>query len=124
MKSKLGFVTLLGCTAAIAGTTFAIKPELANRLGLGLTPIQAITTTPEQYRDQTVTLRGKVTNQIGILGTGAYEIQDNSGRVWVVTQAGLPTTETQVFVQGSPQEGLSIAGRSLGVTVVETKHWK
>lgn len=121
LKSLLFSLVGLG---AIATATLALKPDLANRLGLGLTDIQAVAANPANYHTKTVTLRGKVVNQIGVLGSGAYELQDGTSSLWVLTQAGLPAVDTQLFVQGTPQEGVSVAGKTFGTTLVEVKRWQ
>ncbi|KGF72063.1 hypothetical protein DO97_13225 [Neosynechococcus sphagnicola sy1] len=97
-------VSLIGCT------------QLA-RFGIGTTPISQIVSNPSQY--QNATIRGKVINQIGVLGRGAYEIQDNSASVWVVTQSGMPPINSTVTVRGRASEGISIGGLSIAVTLTE-----
>ncbi|MDX2271615.1 MAG: hypothetical protein NW237_06645 [Cyanobacteriota bacterium] len=89
------------------------------RLGLGVTEISTVVNNPANYPQ--VTIRGKVVNQIGIFGQGAYELQDDSGSIWVITTTGIPAIDSTVTVQGKASEGLAIAGRNVGVTLAETK---
>jgi predicted small secreted protein len=87
------------------------------RFGIGVTSIATVTSNPANFPD--VTVRGKVINQVGIFGQGAYELQDDTGTLWVFTQAGMPPLDTTLTVRGKASEGLTISGRNLGVTLTE-----
>ncbi len=91
------------------------------RFGLGVTPIEKVMDQPTAFED--VTLRGKVINQVGLFGKGAYQIQDQSGSIWVATDSGLPGNEEMVTVKGRVSEGLAIGGRNFGVIVEETERF-
>lgn len=105
----LGSAGLLGLTGC----------EALTRLGWGTTPIKDVVNNPSQY--STVTVRGNVTNQAGVLGVGAYELKDDSGAIWIVTNQGLPPLQTTVTVRGAAKEGVTIGGLRLGVTLTEEK---
>lgn len=105
-------VLLLGATPVLLSSCAQLAGVLA-----GATDIAKVQAEPAQYRD--VTVRGEVVNQVGILGRGAYQIRDRSGEMWIVTQAGLPEMGTTVTVKGKAEAGISIGGRSLGVTLTE-----
>jgi hypothetical protein len=108
----LAVAVALGCSlGGLAGCN-----QLA-KVGIGTTPIKEVVANPGNYSD--VTIRGTVTNQIGILGRGAYELKDDSGSLWVVTESGIPSKDTQVIVKGSAAEGVTIANQRLGVTLTE-----
>ncbi|NJK63415.1 MAG: hypothetical protein HC921_12690 [Synechococcaceae cyanobacterium SM2_3_1] len=102
----IGTIGLTGCN------------QLA-RMGVGVTEIQAVVADPTAR--ETVTIQGKVVNQVGLFGQGVYELQDPTGTVWVVTQTGLPAMNSTVIVKGQPQEGLSLGGRNFGVTIREAE---
>lgn len=87
------------------------------QLGIGTTQISQVTANPSQYPN--VTVRGTVINQVGVLGRGAYELKDDSGSLWVLTQTGMPAMDATVVVRGSAAEGVAIAGQRLGVTITE-----
>jgi hypothetical protein len=106
------FAFLVGCSlSGLAGCN-----QLA-KVGVGTTPISDVVANPSKYSN--VTVRGKVTNQLGVLGTGAYELKDDSGSLWVVTQNGLPSKDTEMVIKGSAAEGVTIAGQRLAVTITE-----
>lgn len=88
------------------------------KLGIGTTPIDQILREPAKYK-QTVIVRGKVVNQLGILGQGGYELKDDSGSIWVLTRSGIPSVDSTVTVKGKVVEGIAIAGQNFAVTITE-----
>ncbi|MGY2716897.1 hypothetical protein ACVW01_001270 [Thermostichus sp. MS-CIW-19] len=91
------------------------------RLGIGTTPIAQIEQNPSRYTN--VYVRGRVVNQIGVFGQGVYEIQDSSGSLWVITDKGLPAMNSTITVRGKAQEGILLAGRRFGVSLVEVERF-
>jgi hypothetical protein len=84
--------------------------------------IADLTRDPGRYHDKDVTVSGKVTDSYGLLGTGAYQVDDGSGTIWVISeQAGVPTQGAHVEVTGRLAEGGSFGGRSLGLVLRETR---
>ena len=55
------------------------------------TNIARINADPGRYRDKEVVIVGRVTDSYGVLGQGAYEIDDGTGRIWVATRRGIPS---------------------------------
>ncbi|WP_275571008.1 DNA-binding protein [Kamptonema sp. UHCC 0994] len=47
-----------------------------------------------------VYLKGKVESRAPFLGTGAYQLQDNTGNIWVVTKQTVPQTGEEIFIKG------------------------
>ena len=55
------------------------------------TTIADIKKDPARYENKEVSLRGHVTQAFGALGQGIYEIDDNTGRLWVLVEStGVP----------------------------------
>lgn len=102
----LGTVSLTGCNALA-------------RFGIGTTSIEAVVNNPMGHSD--VIVRGEVTNQFGAFGRGVYEIQDKTGTLWVLTEAGLPSMHSTVTVRGTAAEGVSLGGRNFGVLFTESE---
>ena len=75
---------------------------------------------PGRYRDREVLVIGTVTNSFGLLGQGAYELSDETGRLWVLTQRGVPTKGAQVGAVGRFVDGVRWGGRSFGSAIRET----
>ena len=84
--------------------------------------IAQIKSDPTQFRNKTVRLNGTVTTSFGVLSTGVYEIEDETGRIFVVSNQGVPSQGAQVRVEGSVFSGATVAGRALGVAIRENKH--
>jgi hypothetical protein len=84
------------------------------------TNIAKINANPDRYRGKEVGIAGRVTNSYGALGTGAYEIDDGTGRIWVATRRGVPSRGAHVGAKGYVHNGFSFGGRSYGTVLEET----
>jgi hypothetical protein len=84
------------------------------------TNISKINADPERYRGKEVGIVGTVTDSYGLLGNGAYEIDDGTGRIWVATRHGVPSRGTKVGAKGYVHNGFNFAGRSFGTVMEET----
>lgn len=83
--------------------------------------ISRITGDPDRYQDKEVAIAGRVTNSYGALGTGVYEIDDGTGKLWVVAQrGGVPSRGAQVGTRGRLFTGFTLAGRNFGTVLEET----
>lgn len=84
------------------------------------TTISRINADPGRYRNKEVGIVGTVTDSYGVLGQGAYEIDDGTGRLWVVTRRGVPTKGSRVGAKGRVYTGFNFGGRSFGTVLEET----
>jgi hypothetical protein len=84
------------------------------------TNIARINADPGRYRDKEVGIVGRVTDSYGVLGQGAYEIDDGTGRIWVATRRGIPSRGSQIGTKGYVHNGFSFGGRSYGTVIEET----
>ena len=82
--------------------------------------ISRINADPGSYRNKEVGIAGSVTDSYGVLGNGAYEIDDGTGKIWVVTTRGVPSRGSKVGAKGKVYTGLSFGGRSFGTVLQET----
>jgi hypothetical protein len=82
--------------------------------------ISRINADPGRYRNKDVGIVGNVTDSYGVLGNGAYEIDDGTGRIWVVTTRGVPSKGSRVGTKGKIYTGYSFGGRSFGTVLQET----
>ena len=83
------------------------------------TSISRINADPGRYRNKEVGIVGRVTDSYGVLGNGAYEIDDGTGRMWVVTTRGVPSRGSRVGAKGHVYTGFSFGGRSYGTVLQE-----
>ncbi|MFZ4794973.1 MAG: hypothetical protein ACOYLN_12655 [Blastocatellia bacterium] len=84
------------------------------------TDIRRLEADPARYRGKEVLVYGTVTNSFGALGQGAYELSDETGKLWVVTQRGVPVKGARVGAVGKFIDGVRWGGRSFGSALQET----
>ena len=91
-------------------------------MGCEAVKIADVKANPSKYSGKTVKVAGRVTTSFGVLSTGGYEIQDDSGRIFVISNHGVPAQGANVVVEGSVFSGAMIAGQPVGVAIRESKH--
>jgi hypothetical protein len=84
------------------------------------TTISKINSDPGRYRDKEVVVVGRVTDSYGVMGTGAYEVDDGTGRIWVAATRGVPARGSRVGIKGRVHTGLTVGGRSFGTIIEES----
>ena len=84
------------------------------------TDIAKINADPGRYRGKEVGIAGTVTNSYGVIGNGAYELDDGTGKIWVATRSGVPSRGARIGAKGYVHNGFSFAGRSFGTVMEET----
>jgi len=84
------------------------------------TTISRINADPARYRNKEIAIVGTVRDSYGALGNGAYEIDDGTGRLWVVTRRGIPSRGARVGVKGHVYTGFNFGGRNYGTVLEET----
>jgi starvation-inducible outer membrane lipoprotein len=86
------------------------------------TTIEKINRDPGRYAGKEVTIAGHVTNSFGALGTGVFELEDDTGRMWVFSERyGVPGREARLAVTGRIEQGFSFGGRSFATILRETE---
>ena len=55
---------------------------------------------PNRYSNKDVTLHGDVVKSASVLGHGAYQLDDGTGKIWVVSLKGVPRQGAKVKVTG------------------------
>ncbi len=77
---------------------------------------------PGKYAGKEVAVHGTVTQSVGLMGNGAYQIDDGSGKIWILSQGfGVPGKGAQVGVTGTLVQGATFGTRSLGTALKQTK---
>jgi hypothetical protein len=84
------------------------------------TTINQINGDPGRYKNKEVAIAGTVTDSYGVLGNGAYELDDGTGKIWVVTRRGVPSRGARVGARGRVHNGANFGGRSYGTVIEET----
>lgn len=90
--------------------------------GCGTVRINRILADPARYRTRNVAVEGRVVNVVGALNMGVYEVDDGSGRIYVISSRGVPTRDAHVKVHGTVTAGVNVMGRSLGTAIQEQGH--
>jgi hypothetical protein len=77
---------------------------------------------PGRYAGKEITIGGRVSDSFGALGNGLFQIDDGTGRMWVVSQSyGVPGNGSKVGVTGRIEQGFSFGARSFAVVMKETR---
>jgi len=84
------------------------------------TSINKINADPGRYYNKKVTIEGTVTDSYGVLGQGAYEIDDGTGRIWVLAERAVPARGSRVEAKGHVITGFVYRGRNLAAAIQET----
>jgi hypothetical protein len=80
---------------------------------------------PARYNNKEVIVRGTVVQSIGALGTGMFEIDDGTGRMWIYSERyGVPSKGIRVGVAGTVIPTFTFAGRSFATVLRETQRRK
>ena len=84
--------------------------------------IGRINADPSRYRNQTVHVTGTVTNSVGLMGKGGYQLDDNTGKIYVISGKGVPSRGSRVTVTGRVTQGAEVLGTAVGVAIREQGH--
>jgi hypothetical protein len=74
---------------------------------------------PQRYVNKDIAVKGTVVNTFSALVTGAYEVDDGTGRLWVLSNGGVPAKGSRIGVRGNIQTGFAFGGRSFGTILRE-----
>ena len=89
----------------------------------GVTPIQTLLDDPGRFDKQTVRIAGTVGNSIGVMGYGAYQVDDGTGTLTVVSQqGGAPREGAKVGVEGEFRSAFTLGDRTAAV-LMEAKRF-
>ncbi|HEU5401967.1 MAG TPA: hypothetical protein VFU86_11455 [Terriglobales bacterium] len=87
--------------------------------------ISQIQADPARYQNKEVAIRGTVVSSWGALGTGMYQVDDGTGRIWVMSERfGVPGKGARVGVAGTVVPTMSLGGRSFATVLRETQRRK
>jgi hypothetical protein len=94
--------------------------------------INQVLADPGRYRDRQVKLSGSVVDSYSLVGNGAYQIDDTTGKLWIVSNSGVPRKGARVSVTGTVREGFNLGSvgdrlklppaASAGIVLMESSH--
>lgn len=85
------------------------------------TTIGKIQNDPSRFYGKEVGIKGKVTSSFGALGQGVYQVDDGTGKIWILSEGyGVPGKDAEVKVVGRVVESVSFGGRSFANALRQT----
>jgi len=88
----------------------------------GYTKIGRITADPSRFRSRMVRVEGRVTTSFAAMSTGGYQLDDGSGKIYVLSNRGVPSSGSTVAVSGTVIQGITVMGKSYGTVIQESDH--
>lgn len=87
------------------------------------TPIKTLLDDPGRFDGKEVRIAGTVTGGVGILGYGAYQVNDGTGTLTVVTkEGGAPREGAKVGVDGTFQAAFTFKTESAAVLLEKERY--
>ncbi|HWN81443.1 MAG TPA: hypothetical protein VNM87_05065 [Candidatus Udaeobacter sp.] len=87
-----------------------------------VTSIKDLMTDPGSFEGKTVQVNGEVTSNVGALGLGAYQVDDGTGTITVVTtKGGAPKEGAKVALEGKFRSGFTLGDKSAAVIMEESR---
>jgi len=84
--------------------------------------IAKINRDPGRYAGKEVTVAGRVVDSYGAAGRGAFEVDDGTGAMWVVSgHFGVPEAGAKLAVTGHIEQGFTFVGRNFATILRETE---
>jgi hypothetical protein len=108
--------------AALAGIA-ALALLSGCKGGIEVTSIKTLLDDPSRFDKQTVRIAGEVTKSLGVLGYGAYQVDDGTGGIAVVTQeGGAPRQGARVGVEGEFRAGYTLGTETAAVILEKQRY--
>ncbi|MBD2506651.1 hypothetical protein H6G91_05125 [Nostoc muscorum FACHB-395] len=116
---RLGLIILLVVGLCSCGS---LTPSGLNgtnfQIGSNVTPIREIK--PEQDNRAIVYIQGQVEKQAPLMKQWAYQINDSTGKIWVVTNQKNLAKGAQVVIKGKIRyQSIPLGGKELGEVYLE-----
>jgi hypothetical protein len=87
----------------------------------GAKPIRELLDDPSRYDGKSVRIAGQVKEAAGVLGYGAYKVDDGTGTLTVISQGGgAPRVGAKVGVEGTFRAAFTLGSQSVAV-LMETR---
>jgi membrane protein implicated in regulation of membrane protease activity len=91
--------------------------------------INQILAEPSRYTNREVGIEGNVVDSYSVLGRGVYRVDDGTGKLWIVSDKGVPRKGSRVGVKGKIQDGFDLGSLvklpeavSSGLVMIESSH--
>ncbi|HEV8254854.1 MAG TPA: hypothetical protein VGQ78_08865 [Vicinamibacteria bacterium] len=97
--------------------------------GCATKTINKLMADPHRYANRDVRLAGHVVKSVSLLGRGAYQIDDGTGTLWVISKTGVPRRGAHVKVKGKVRDVVDLGSIvplppevGSGLVLMETRH--
>jgi len=91
--------------------------------------INQIMADPQRYANHEVGIVGNVVQSYSVIGKGVYQVDDGTGRLWVVSDKGVPRKGARVGVKGTIRDGFDLGSLvrlpeaiKSGLVMMEAQH--
>ena len=122
-QARKTFICRLGLAISLLGLASCnnVSEYGMNAIGVNVTPIDELK--PQETSDNTpVYVSGKVERKVPLLEKQIYQIEDSTGKVWVLTNQKGWKIGDKVVVKAIPQyESIPLSGAELGQVYLEEK---
>ncbi|MGH9630127.1 MAG: hypothetical protein ACRD7E_17560 [Bryobacteraceae bacterium] len=88
----------------------------------GSTKIGRILADPSRYQNRNVSVEGTVSQSVGAFVAGVYQVEDDTGKIYVLSGSGVPSKGARVKVSGRVTPGVTVMGKSFGTTIRAREH--
>jgi membrane protein implicated in regulation of membrane protease activity len=120
----------MGKSLGLTWTAFVVLSILSiSMVACEQKTINQIMAEPDRYANKEVGISGTVARSYSVLGKGAYEVDDGTGKLWVVSDQGVPRTGSRVAVKGKIRDGFDLGSIvklpdaiSAGLVMIESSH--
>jgi hypothetical protein len=90
--------------------------------------INEIKSDPGRFAKNEVVIVGTVVRSVSVMGNGVYEIDDGTGKLWVVSRNGVPRKGAKIGVKGKVHDAYDLSSFALpesissGLVLIEASH--
>jgi hypothetical protein len=74
---------------------------------------------PHRYQNRVVHLNGHVTQSVNAIVAGGYQLEDDTGKIIVLSSAGAPRKGSEVSLTGRVSPTVTLLGQPFGLIVRE-----
>ena len=117
MISNLAHKTIHSVFIALVAAMGLLGCSTLSQWGFALsnTPINAIAEIDQANSQKTIQIKGKVITIAPLIHRGAYQLSDQTGTIWVLTNQPLPDTGAEIIVRGQLQyQSIPVGREDLG----------
>lgn len=92
--------------------------------GGGVTSVRSVHNNPQRHWfNSTVKLEGMVIDRVPLLNAEVYQLQDETGKIWILTPYSNQEPGERLLVKGKVRfESIPIAGQELGEAYIEEQN--